>query len=220
MPEIELWNIDEESCEPAAVLGGKSNGKIVESYDDGAGKAVLSLSLNPIQTEYLASASEDHSISIWDLDDLECKATLNVHKDKVQTVRWNPKNDNCLLSGGFDRVLNVLDVRDDKSAVRTKIPKSAGDLESASWHSIYEHNFAVSTESGKIFGYDTRKLDSPLFEAHAHESACSQVVFSPHISSMMVTCGNDGYVKVWDIGKGDALQVASKDVKQGELFSL
>ena len=48
MPEIELWNIDEESCEPAAILGGKANNKMLENYDESAGKAVLCLSLNPI----------------------------------------------------------------------------------------------------------------------------------------------------------------------------
>lgn len=32
--------------------------------------AVMCLSLNPIQKEYLASGSEDSTVKIWDLDDL------------------------------------------------------------------------------------------------------------------------------------------------------
>jgi WD40 repeat protein len=44
----------------------------------------MSLSLNPIQKEYLASGSEDNTVRIWDLDDLKCKATYDqLHKDKV-----------------------------------------------------------------------------------------------------------------------------------------
>lgn len=36
----------------------------------------------------------------------------------------------------------------------------------------------------------------------------------------MATSGTDGYVKVWDISQGSCMEVASRDVKQGELFSL
>jgi len=84
-----------------------------------------------------------------------------------------------------------------------------------------EHNFVVSTETGQIFGYDTRKIEKPVFSVHGHESACSQVIFSPHIPTMMCTAGTDGYVKVWDISSGsEAVEIAARDVKQGELFSL
>ena len=47
--------------------------------------------------------------------------------------------------------------------ITAKIPKSAKDIESATWHPNLEHNFAVSTESGLVLGYDSRKVDSPVF---------------------------------------------------------
>lgn len=96
LPEIEIWNLDSENCEPVAILGSleKSedvkSGKIkVQKYNtpDDIGshtEAVMCLSLNPIQSEYLASGSEDSTVRIWDLDDLQCKATFeNLHKEKV-----------------------------------------------------------------------------------------------------------------------------------------
>ena len=36
----------------------------------------------------------------------------------------------------------------------------------------------------------------------------------------MVSAGNDGYVKVWDISSGEPQQVQQRDMKQGELFTL
>jgi len=48
LPEIEIWNVDSEACEPAAVLGGAGKSKIVQSFEDSHSEAVLSLSLNPI----------------------------------------------------------------------------------------------------------------------------------------------------------------------------
>ena len=76
----------------------------------------MSLSLNPIQKEYLASGSEDNTVRIWDLDDLKCKATYDqLHKDKVQVVKWNNIKDNILLTAGYDHRVNIVDVRDSGS---------------------------------------------------------------------------------------------------------
>ena len=54
----------------------------------------MCLSLNPFQSEYLASGSADQTVRIWDLDEMCCKATYkDVHSDKVQVVRWNRQNE-------------------------------------------------------------------------------------------------------------------------------
>jgi len=54
-------------------------------------------------------------------------------------------------------------VRDEKARTKTKLPQAAMDIESANWHPRLEHNFAVSMESGIVLGYDTRKLNEPVF---------------------------------------------------------
>lgn len=73
---------------------------------------------------------------IWDLDDdCQCKAVYtDLHTDKVQAVKWNLQNDKILLTGGYDRIVNVLDVRDKESLIKTKVPKAVQDIESISWH--------------------------------------------------------------------------------------
>ena len=82
LPEIEIWNLDSEGVEPTAVLGSlekseefKQGGKnMINKYKSGDlgthTEAVMCLSLNPRQQEYLASGSEDSTVRIWDLDDL------------------------------------------------------------------------------------------------------------------------------------------------------
>lgn len=86
------------------------------------------------------------------------------------------------------------------------------------------NNFVVTTESGIVLGYDTRKPDAPVFEFQAHEKACSSVSFSPHIPNMMATCSTDEYVKVWDIANNGGTEPKLVSYKKmntmGELFSL
>ena len=72
------------------------------------------------------------------------------------------------MTAGYDSVINILDVRDEKARIKTKLPSSAQDIESAVWHPKLEHNFAVSMESGIVMGYDTRKLNDPVFSIQAH----------------------------------------------------
>lgn len=88
--------------------------------------AVMSLSLNPFQSEYLASGSADQTVRIWDLEEGVCKMTYtDAHSDKVQVVRWNRKNEQILLTGGYDGNVNVIDVRGSKSDwARTNLAKN------------------------------------------------------------------------------------------------
>lgn len=235
LPEIEIWNLDSENCEPTAILGNlkkseeAKKSKVVTKYnsEDDIGthtEAVMCLSLNPIQREYLASGSEDCSVRIWDLDDLQCKAKFNhIHKGKVQCVRWNSVNEQVLLTAGYDSVINLLDVRDEKARIKTKLPKEVMDIECAQWHPKLEHNFACSTESGVVLGYDSRKFDAPVFRFQAHNKACPNISFSPFIPNMMATSSLDGTVKVWDIaanGGTNPQGIGAKHMKQGDLFSM
>ena len=62
------------------------------------------------------------------MDEEKCKASLHLHKDKVQAVRWNAINESILLSGGFDKRVNVIDVRErplGNNAIKLKIPKDS-----------------------------------------------------------------------------------------------
>ena len=93
----------------------------------------MSLSINPFQSEYLASGSADQTVRIWDLDELTCKASYtDVHNDKVQVVRWNKVNEQILLTGGYDGRVNVLDVRAPANNLATTLDKGIyKDIEGA-----------------------------------------------------------------------------------------
>ena len=45
------------------------------------------------------------------------KVSIYLNKKKVQVVNWNPSEEAILLSGGYDKKLNVFDVRKPDGAV-------------------------------------------------------------------------------------------------------
>lgn len=184
----------------------------------------MCMSLNKFQKEYLLSGSADKTVRIWDLEELSCKATYaDLHTDKVQAVKWNEINESIFLSGSYDSKINIVDVRSQKGSQVYKLDKGAKDIESAIWHPKMEQNFVVSTESGQVFGYDTRMPKDPIFRLDAHKKACSSVSFSPHINNMMATVSVDQVVKVWDINVAAGEQpklISKKKPDQGELFSV
>ena len=107
LPEIEIWNLDSENCDPVAVLGdldaSEKSKKMVTKFgkkqvtsipENTHTDSVMSLSLNPFQQEYLLSGSADNTVRVWDLEELVCKMTYSdLHHDKVQAVRWNRVNE-------------------------------------------------------------------------------------------------------------------------------
>lgn len=213
IPEIEIWNLDSENCDPVAVLGSANdpeNSKLVNKYKKHEKKsgisetthtdAIMSLSLNPFQREYLASGSADKTVKIWDVEELAAKATYaNLHDDKVQVVRWSSMNESILLSGGYDGKINVVDVRDDKATMTYQLDKAWKDIESADWHATSETNFIVTTEAGMLLGFDTRYFKAPIFEVKAHKKACSAAAFSPHCPNLLASVGTDQVCKLWDV---------------------
>ena len=221
VPEIEIWNLDSEDCAPRAVLGSfdeseKAKNQMVKKFNKKNKKgqqkpafsetthtdAIMSLSLNPFQNEYLASGSADCTVRVWDIDELACKVTYaNIHSDKVQVCRWNRKNEQILLTGGYDGLINISDVRTAEGAACTyKLDKSVHqDIECANWHYQGEHHFVVGTESGMLCGYDIRNPKGAMFEIKAHSKGCTSVDFSPHIPSMLGTVGVDGICRIWDL---------------------
>ena len=78
----------------------------------------------------------------------ECKQTFTHHAGKVQSVCWNPAEASVMLSGGFDKVAALLDVRTPGgSAVRWQV---GSDVEALTWCPHDPTCFLVSCEDGLV----------------------------------------------------------------------
>lgn len=161
-PTIEIWNLDvTEALYPDCLLGLPQS-KIPQQQVLGTGKkkkkllrrpepsslyhvdAVLSLSWNRLQRQYLASGSSDCTVKVWDLSQAsEHKAVASfdkIHSDKVQAIQWHGKNPQSLLTCAYDKTICSLDIRAPESALRASL---SADPEVCRWDPWNEHCFYV-----------------------------------------------------------------------------
>ncbi|KAF7336843.1 hypothetical protein MVEN_02120500 [Mycena venus] len=256
-PEIEIWSIDTlEAMYPASILGRPDETKAHIPTPLGTGKkkrkknkhraaatghhvdAVLALSWNKTQRNFLASGSADRTVKLWDLSrDPSINGegggairSFDVHNDKVQAVRWNDRDPSVLLTGSYDRTVRTFDSRAPDAGVGAVV---GSDVEAMRWDPWEEYGFYVSLENGLVLNFDVRTLPSDLnlpspakFTLSAHDGAASALDVNPHIRGCIATGGNDKLVKVWNVlddedgnGKRNVSLVTSRDLGVGKVFS-
>lgn len=228
-PGIDIWDVDSvNALMPVQTLGGfdleagskasRATGKKKKSSkkprlplkEDSHEEAILSLSWNKVQSEYLASGSADNTVKVWDVESAHCACTLSHHTDKVQSVAFHPSEESVLLTGSFDRSVHIVDVREQKSVGSWTVD---ADVESCHWLPTgnNENKVLVATELGTLFLFDKRVLPTnsttasePIVKWSAHTGAASALTVSPDIPGTFISGGIDKRVKMWSMTEAKA----------------
>lgn len=239
-PGIDIWDVDRvNNLEPVISLGGyatlpvrhkpgktrrrrKPEPRLREgSHSD----AVMALSWNNVQTEYLASGSADSTVKIWDVESAHCAHTMTHHSDKVQGIAFHPTEAQLIATGAFDKSVYLADVRD-KGSPGTSWNVNA-DVETVQWGSnVTEGMIFVSTEDGVVSVFDPRKggMSQCAASWRGHDGPTTACAISSDIAGLMVTAGVDKYIRVWDLrllATGEpAKLVYERKSSTGALFAL
>lgn len=116
-----IWS--PKSNEPLVILGGSQIG--------GHSMSINALKWNN-QSQipylpYLATASRDSTVKIWDVEYKKCLLTFTNHSCSVQSLAFNPDN-SMLASGGFQDELFIWSIRDKQLIKAFETPAKQGGV--------------------------------------------------------------------------------------------
>ena len=148
---------------------------------------------------------------------------------KVQSIQFCPTEPSLLLTGAYDRTVQLVDVRM-ADPITARIWTLDSDVECVRWAPLDSANpaplFAVAAESGLVTMFDARNDKTPLFRLSAHNGPCTAISFSSSIHNLLATSGHDKTVKIWQISRntqtGQLIPkcVVSKDMNIGAIWSM
>jgi eukaryotic-like serine/threonine-protein kinase len=150
--------------------------------------------------KYLASASADRTVSLWDLAGGQKWATLSAHSGKVYAVAYSP-NGQTLASAGADGTVRLWD---------PITGEARGDILFGKGHSrVYALAFspngrtlAVGNEDGSVGLWDpaTGQMQGTLNPNRFPPGAVGAVAYSPD-GQLLASSHKSGPAILWDVAK-------------------
>ncbi|MEG4053987.1 MULTISPECIES: serine/threonine-protein kinase [unclassified Microcoleus] len=184
-----------------------SNNWRCERILQGHSAPVNAVVINP-QGNILASASDDKTIKLWNLQTGEFIHTFFGHSATVDAVAISPDG-RMLVSGSFDR--KVIEWKLDKKAMIREFYSDFGSPYSHRYGSVYSVAFscdsgAIASGSGdqsiKLWNQRNGELVQKL---SGHSDKVLSVSFRPQ--SMMLASGSaDTTIKMWLVGIGESIR--------------
>ncbi|KAF2489417.1 beta transducin-like protein HET-E2C [Lophium mytilinum] len=181
------------TIKPAMLDGWSACLQTLEGHESSVASVVFSH-----DSTWLASASRDSTIKIWDVSSGTCKQTLKGHDDEVATAVFS--HDSTQLASVSIDAVKVWDLNSG-ACLQTKDP---GDRA----HSVaFSHDStrlaAACTDTVRIWGL-TSGTSNQTLKAYAYTVAFS------HDSTRLVTAGGS-QIYVWDLSSGACIQTLGTD---------
>ncbi|EPY87308.1 histone-binding protein RBBP4 [Camelus ferus] len=136
------------------------------------------LSWNPNLSGHLLSASDDHTICLWDISAVpkegkvvDAKTIFTGHTAVVEDVSWHLLHESLFGSVADDQKLMI------------------------------EFILATGSADKTVALWDLRNLKLKLHSFESHKDEIFQVQWSPHNETILASSGTDRRLNVWDLSK-------------------
>ncbi|KAK2606149.1 WD domain protein [Conoideocrella luteorostrata] len=162
--------------------------------------------------KFIASASADGTLKLWDAATGAHIDTLVGHMAGVSCLAWTPDS-NTLASGSDDKVIRLWDRVTGRPKTTTRKSVAGQELAALRGHHNYIHCLAFSPKgnilaSGSydeaVFLWDVR-AGRLMRSLPAHSDPVAGVDFCRD-GTLVVSCSTDGLIRVWDTSTGQCLR--------------
>lgn len=167
------------------------------------------LSWNPNVNGHLLSASDDHTICLWNINSnptaartLDALSIFNGHTAVVEDVAWHLLHDSVFGSVGDDKKLMLWDTRSQTSLKPSQIIEAhSAEVNCLSFNPYSEYILATGSADKTVALWDLRNTKMKLHSFESHKDEIFQVQWSPHNETILASSGTDRRLNVWDLSK-------------------
>lgn len=179
------------------------------------------LSWNPNVNGHLLSASDDHTICLWNINanpterNLDALMVFQGHTAVVEDVAWHLLHDSMFGSVGDDKKLMLWDTRSNNPLKPSQIIEAhAAEVNCLSFNPYSEFILATGSADKTVALWDLRNTKMKLHSFESHKDEIFQVQWSPHNETILASSGTDRRLNVWDLSKIGEEQSAD-DIEDG-----
>ncbi|XP_067649347.1 ribosome biogenesis protein wdr12-like [Haliotis asinina] len=147
-----------------------------------------------LNSQEVCTASWDHTIRIWDLQEAKQTATLQGSKVFFD-VSYSPLNQ-TLVAASADRHIRLYDPwSKDGAVVKSSFTSHSGWVIGVAWSPTNQYEFLSGSHDSVMKLWDTRSPKAPLYNMEGHEDKILAVDWS--IPELMMSGGADNHLKIF-----------------------
>ncbi|KAM4796569.1 histone-binding protein RBBP4 isoform 2-T2 [Rhinophrynus dorsalis] len=167
------------------------------------------LSWNPNLSGNLLSASDDHTICLWDISAVskegkvvDAKTIFTGHTAVVEDVSWHLLHESLFGSVADDQKLMIWDTRSNNTSKPShSVDAHTAEVNCLSFNPYSEFILATGSADKTVALWDLRNLKLKLHSFESHKDEIFQVQWSPHNETILASSGTDRRLNVWDLSK-------------------
>uniref|UniRef100_T1JFL0 Histone-binding protein RBBP4-like N-terminal domain-containing protein n=1 Tax=Strigamia maritima TaxID=126957 RepID=T1JFL0_STRMM len=167
------------------------------------------LSWNPNLNGHLLSASDDHTICLWDINSaprenrvIDAKTVFTGHTAVVEDVAWHLLHESLFGSVADDQKLMIWDTRSNNTSKPSHtVDAHTAEVNCLSFNPYSEFILATGSADKTVALWDLRNLKLKLHSFESHKDEIFQVQWSPHNETILASSGTDRRLHVWDLSK-------------------
>eukprot|EP00479_Gromia_sphaerica_P000950 TRINITY_DN11106_c0_g1_i1.p1 TRINITY_DN11106_c0_g1~~TRINITY_DN11106_c0_g1_i1.p1 ORF type:complete len:246 (-),score=37.58 TRINITY_DN11106_c0_g1_i1:10-681(-) len=161
-----VWNIEDftqtitssrtGSSRPAAPKDKLSARAIFEDHT----ATVEDCQFHPSNLNQICSVGQDKKLLIWDhRTSNRAQQVIPRHSEDINCVSWNKCDENLILTGSNDHLVQLTDLRNTKAPVHT-FRAHKDTVTVVEWNPSSPHHFSSADEAGGLFIWDLQAIDS------------------------------------------------------------